>query len=65
MDGDFWYVYMLQSIGQPNRWYVGMTEGLQERLKAHNVAVTGWLDALEHVDVPEVAIHGDCPSGWS
>ena len=36
MDGTFWYVYMLQSIGQPKRWYVGMTENLKERLKVHN-----------------------------
>ena len=36
MEGVFWYVYMLQSIGQLNRWHVGMTEDLQERLKVHN-----------------------------
>ena len=36
MDGNFWYVYMLQSIDPPGHWYVGMTEKLQERLKAHN-----------------------------
>ena len=36
MDGDFWYVYTLRSITPPGHWYVGMTEDLQERLKAHN-----------------------------
>jgi len=36
MDGQFWYVYMLQSINLPGHWYVGMTENLHERLKAHN-----------------------------
>ena len=36
MGGKFWYVYMLQSIERPDRWYVGITEDLQERLKVHN-----------------------------
>ena len=36
MDGRFWYVYMLQSIGKLDHWYVGMTQDLSERLKAHN-----------------------------
>ena len=36
MEGVFWYVYMLQSIGHPEHYYVGMTESLPERLKAHN-----------------------------
>jgi len=36
MDGTFWYVYMLQSLDDPERYYVGMTEDIQERLKAHN-----------------------------
>ena len=36
MDGDFWYVYMLQSIVSPGHWYVGMTENLEERLNAHS-----------------------------
>ena len=36
MNGKFWYVYMLQSIAQPDSWYVGMTEDIQERLKTHN-----------------------------
>ena len=36
MEGQFWYVYMLQSIDPPGHWYVGMTEDLAERLKAHN-----------------------------
>ena len=37
MDGTFWYVYMLQSCQHPEHYYVGMTEDLSERLKAHNV----------------------------
>ena len=36
MDGQFWYVYMLQSTDPPGHWYVGMTEDLADRLAAHN-----------------------------
>jgi len=36
MEGHFWYGYMLQSIDPTGHWYVGMTEDLDERLKAHN-----------------------------
>jgi predicted GIY-YIG superfamily endonuclease len=36
MDGKFWYVYMLQSIASPERYYVGLTENLVDRLKTHN-----------------------------
>jgi predicted GIY-YIG superfamily endonuclease len=36
MEGQFYYVYMLQSIDSPGHWYVGMTEDLAVRLKAHN-----------------------------
>ena len=36
MDGEFWYVYMLRSIEQPDQYYVGLTEYLADRLKAHN-----------------------------
>ncbi len=36
MEGQFWYVYMLQSIDPPGHWYVGMTEDLTARVKAHN-----------------------------
>jgi putative endonuclease len=36
MEGQFWYVYMLQSTDPPSHWYVGMTENLDERLKVHN-----------------------------
>jgi putative endonuclease len=36
MDGPFYYVYMLQSLSNPARFYVGMTQDLRERLKAHN-----------------------------
>ncbi len=30
------YVYILQSIGNPDRFYVGVTSDLRERLKRHN-----------------------------
>ena len=30
------YVYILQSIGDPGRYYVGMTEDLRSRLQRHN-----------------------------
>ena len=36
MDGRFHYVYMLQSVQRPEHYYVGVTENLPERLKAHN-----------------------------
>jgi len=36
MEGQFYYVYMLQSIDPPGHWYVGMTENISERLKDHN-----------------------------
>ena len=36
MDGAFWYVYMLQGLEHPEHYYVGMTEDLPERLRAHN-----------------------------
>lgn len=36
MDGQFFYVYMLQSIDSPGHWYVGLTEDLAARLNAHN-----------------------------
>jgi predicted GIY-YIG superfamily endonuclease len=32
----FYYVYILQSINSPDRYYVGFTENLDERLKDHN-----------------------------
>lgn len=36
MDGRFWYVYMLRSVVDPDRYYVGRTEDLRERVKRHN-----------------------------
>ena len=36
VDPDFWYVYVLQSLAEPLRHYVGMTEDLQARLRCHN-----------------------------
>jgi len=32
----FHYVYMLQSSTEPARYYVGLTENLETRLKKHN-----------------------------
>lgn len=31
-----YYVYLIQSITNPNQRYVGFTEDLKSRLKAHN-----------------------------
>ncbi len=30
------YVYILRSVSDPERFYVGMTKDLRERLKKHN-----------------------------
>ena len=30
------YVYILESIGDPGRYYVGVTEDLKDRFKKHN-----------------------------
>lgn len=30
------YVYILQSVDSPERYYVGITEDLRDRLKIHN-----------------------------
>ena len=38
MDGQFWYIYILQSVEHSGRYYVGMTESLADRLKAHNAS---------------------------
>ncbi len=32
----FYYVYILQSESNPERFYTGCTDDLQDRLKAHN-----------------------------
>ena len=32
----FYYVYILQSEKNPNRFYTGFTENLESRLKSHN-----------------------------
>jgi predicted GIY-YIG superfamily endonuclease len=32
----FYYVYILQSEKNQNRYYIGFTEDLESRLKAHN-----------------------------
>lgn len=36
MNQRFWYVYMLQSVGHPEHFYVGITESLPDRLTIHN-----------------------------
>jgi putative endonuclease len=36
MNNGFWYVYTLQSLAEPERYYVGLTENLQARLDRHN-----------------------------
>ena len=33
---NFQYVYILQSVINPDRFYAGLTDGLQERLCKHN-----------------------------
>jgi len=35
-DTKFYYVYILQSERDPERFYTGFTENLESRLKAHN-----------------------------
>ena len=32
----FHYVYMLRSVTNPERYYIGMADNLEERLKRHN-----------------------------
>lgn len=32
----FFYVYLLQSVSNPDHYYVGFTEDLAQRLKEHN-----------------------------
>jgi len=32
----FYYVYILQSIDYPDKFYTGFTENLQKRLRGHN-----------------------------
>ncbi len=36
----FFYVYILQSVELPGRFYVGFTENLQERLTDHNLGAS-------------------------
>jgi len=33
---NYYYVYILQSEYKPERFYIGFTEDLESRLKAHN-----------------------------
>jgi putative endonuclease len=37
----FTYVYVLRSIGEPRRIYVGWTNDLRKRLKEHNWGMSG------------------------
>ena len=32
----FYYVYILRTVAEPHRFYVGFTEDLAQRLHAHN-----------------------------
>lgn len=32
----FFYVYILQSVSDPDRYYVGCTSNLRDRLRRHN-----------------------------
>lgn len=36
VNSKFYYVYILRSVAESERHYVGMTTGLQTRLKKHN-----------------------------
>ena len=36
MDMNFRYVYILQAINDPERYYVGLTGDLKDRLRKHN-----------------------------
>ncbi len=36
MSGRFWYVYILCSVPDPTRYYVGLTDDLDDRLIRHN-----------------------------
>ncbi len=36
MGRDFWYVYLLQSLSNAKRRYVGLTNSLRARLVRHN-----------------------------
>ena len=36
MTSQFLYVYMLRTVSHPEHYYVGVTENLAERLRAHN-----------------------------
>ncbi|HUS47714.1 MAG TPA: GIY-YIG nuclease family protein [Phycisphaerae bacterium] len=36
MEGVFWYVYMLRSQADSDRYYVGLAKDLHERLRRHN-----------------------------
>ena len=36
MNGNFHYVYILNSLEDPDRYYVGITEDIEQRLKYHN-----------------------------
>jgi putative endonuclease len=36
MNGNFHYVYIINSLADSDRYYVGITEDLEARLKQHN-----------------------------
>ena len=37
MDAKPWYVYLLESLTEPKRHYVGMTRDLRAQLRGHNL----------------------------
>ncbi len=37
------FVYLIRSISRTNKTYVGMTEDVESRLKAHNEGLCPWL----------------------
>lgn len=47
----YYYVYIIQSLKDPNRFYTGFSEELSARLKAHNQSKdphTAQIQALEN-----------------
>jgi len=41
----YYYVYIIQSLKDPNRFYTGFSEDLDTRLNAHNQAKTPTLQS--------------------
>jgi len=43
----FYYVYILNSINNPNKYYTGFTEDILERLKKHNEGGVKYTDSFK------------------